>query len=363
MITWGGFYVFLFVYRCFFSVFGQIIVLVFTRFLGDAKQYQNRGFTFSGSWFLDSNLVTENVGAVFSSLTLGNPFLINIGFQAIGFVGIYRLLVSLDPVARRRLAILAMFPSFTLWTSVASKEAILTFALGVVGAYMVDLYNGRARLRPIHIIGAVIIFVFKIQYGAALLFFYGTSAIAARVKEKTLVVLVFGLASLFPLYVFREKISALSFEILPHFSGVGRSTRDPFWIEKFDVFSKAGEGMFFGFVGPTFSEALSGNPLQFVSFVESAALVALLLFFLLKRVATLPAYNLLLALFTSFWLLFPNYPFGIMNPGSAIRYRSGYLILLCLVVVLMSSTEVFVRWKNGARRGRSPDSRVQRHEP
>ncbi len=348
MITWGMFYVFLFFYRCLFSVFGAAFVLLFTSFLGDANQYQKRGFSFSGNWYRDPTVITENVGAVFSSMFLGNPYLINIGYQALAFYGIYRLLESCEPVTRRKLAVLSLFPSFSIWTSVASKEAILTFALGIIGSYFVMMYRGRPRLRVSHIVAAAIVAIFKAHYGVALLFFYVVTILAGRARKKTLLVFVVGLVSLVPLYIFREDINALSFDVLPHFEGVasGRSTREPFWVDDYDVFSKSGEGMFVGFFGPTLNEAISGRTLQAISFTESAVMVAVLLFFLVQRLPTLPAYNLLLLLFTGFWILFPNYPFGIMNPGSAVRYRSGYLIFLFTVVAILSSRALYVGWKS-----------------
>jgi hypothetical protein len=56
-------------------------------------------------------------------------------------------------------------------------------------------------------------------------------------------------------------------------------------------------------------------------------------------------------MFTLFWILFTNYPLGIMNPGSAIRYRTGYEILVFVVMVFLLSPNLFVTWRAGITRG------------
>lgn len=320
-----------------------------TRFtkLGDAGQWQHGGFRFESTWFIDSNAITQNIGAPFSLLFFGNTILINIGFQSLAFYGLYRLLESFDPELRKRLAILLLFPSFNVWTSVAGKEAVLVFAMGILGAYIVEMYDNREKLRVHHLLAGYLIFVFKAHYLPALLFIVGVTKVARHVRQKAAIAVLAGLISLVPLYLFADTIDRIAFDVLPHFVGFGHSTRAAFWVEPYDVFLKAPYGMFQGFYGPTFSEALSArHALQFISFVESGLIVSVLIFLLVKRLPMLPIYNAIVATFASFWILFANYPVGIMNPGSAIRYRSGYIIFLFLVFALLMSREVYISWSS-----------------
>ena len=344
MIGWSRFYLLLFVYRCVLSVLAQTVITGFT-VLGDAKQYQNASFDFSGSWFLDSNVVTGNLGAFFQLISFGNPVMVNLWFQAVGFYGIYRLMEALDSPARRRMALLVLFPSFNLWTSIASKEALLLFSLGIVGAYIVDAYRGKERLRPMGLLGAGIIAVFKPHYAPALLLLVGVPKLARGIRQASAFMLLALPLTLVPLYVFRDGIDRLSFEIAGHFEG-GRATREAFWVEQYDVFEKAPLGMFLGFFGPTFREAfLSGNLLQVVSFFESGVLLLVLLFFFARTLPRQTAVGFMAAIMGLFWIVFTNYPFAVLNPGSAVRYRSGYLLLIFLIIVLLGSRGLYRGWR------------------
>lgn len=348
MLHWREFFLLLFVYRCLYSVAGQVLITQFTQ-LGDAHRYQSGAASLHVSFLWNSTLFTEMVGLVLWALTFGNKVAINIGFQAIAFVGIYKFMMALEPELRKKVALLLFFPSFSIWTSSAGKEAIVVFALGVLCAYLVDIYYGRDRFRLLQIASVYLLFIFKAHYLIPIMFVFFVTKVCARTSRKALVALVVGLVSLFPLYAFRDRISELSFAVLPHFlvEKQGRSTREAFWVDQWDVFWKAPEGMFQSFYGPTLAELFSQDAqiLKIWSFYESLLLVAILGIIFVRQLPTMPAYNFFVATFGLFWILFPNYPFGVMNPGSAIRYRSGYYLFVAMIVVLFASREVFVRWR------------------
>lgn len=79
-------------------------------------------------------------------------------------------------------------------------------------------------------------------------------------------------------------------------------------------------------------------------------LVLVLGLLVVRGLRTLPVYSLIMAATTTFWILFANYPLGIMNAGTAIRYRTGYLILIFVVAALLLSRETFIRWSAGPER-------------
>ena len=61
----------------------------------------------------------------------------------------------------------------------------------------------------------------------------------------------------------------------------------------------------------------------------------------------MPLFGFFLTIGGLFWILFANYPFGIMNPGSAIRYRTGYILFVVLIFTLLLSRDVYLRWQKG----------------
>jgi hypothetical protein len=333
------------------SIIGQRVVPQFTG-LGDAGSWQQGQFNTDVAWYGDSNAIVANLGAILFYMLLGNKVLINLGFQMLAFLGLYRLLIAFDPELRKRLILLLFLPSFSIWTSVAGKEAVLTFAISVICAYFVDLYYNREKIGIIHIICLYLLFAMKSHYLIAIIFVFFISKMSRYTRQPALLVLIGGFVSIAPLYLFRETIDSLSFEILPHFIGFGRSTREIFWVDQYDVFWKAPYGMYQSFVGPTLQEALNAkNVLHIISYLEGLLLTAIFIFYLCYKIQKLPVYSLLLSLFSIFWILFPNYPFGIMNPGSAIRYRSGYIVFIFFIFSLLMSRRIFENWRKDIQVG------------
>lgn len=361
MLGWSVILLLFWLYRCAYSVLGQVVVARLTT-LGDSDRYQGGISKFTGinaQFFTDSTTFLEGVGLALSVLLRDQPILINVAFQTIAFYGIARLLMAIEPSLRKIFLLLLLLPSFNLWTSVAGKETIIVFSLGVLCALLVDSYYNRARLAAIHVFAAALLALFKPHYFLALAFVFGLTWAGRRVLQKEALVLVAGVGTLVALAAISPKVDALSFQVLEHFMHENaRSTREPFWVEPYDVFRKAHEGMYLSFVGPTFEEALR-QPLQMAAFAESMAMVAALLGLMLWRLPRIPVYSFLLGLFTLFWLLFVNYPFGVMNPGSAVRYRSGYYMLVVAVFVFILSRRIFADWRAGVVTGRPRRRRIR----
>jgi hypothetical protein len=361
MLGWSLILLLLWLYRCFYSAVGQLVVVRLTS-LGDSDRYQGAVSKFTGinaAFFTDSTTFLEGVGLGLATVLGENPILINIVYQTLAFYGIARLLLAIEPELRRPLAFVLLLPSFNLWTSVAGKETVIVFALAVLCSLLVESYYNRARLGAIHVFAAALLLLFKPHYFAALGFVFGLTWACRRVRQKEALVLVVGCVSLVLLLLVADRVDELSFQVLTHFDhGNARSTREPFWVEPYDVYWKAFEGMALSFIGPTFEEALR-LPVQMIAFVESLALCAVLLFLMAMRLSRIPVYGFLLGAFTLFWLLFVNYPFGVMNPGSAIRYRAGYLVLIVTIFVFVLSRRIFVGWRAGVVTGRPRRKRLR----
>ena len=219
------------------------------------------------------------------------------------------------------------------------------FFVGTLCAYLVRLYQNELKFGWLEILCAIGVFIFKVHYAPALLAIYLQVVVGRQVKQKAALVLIAILSSLVPLYLFKDKIDAMAYNIVPHFLGYG-STREAYWIEKYDVFFKAPYGMFQAFFGPTLAESISG-PIQMASFLESAFIVGILLIIFLCNVSRLPVFSFFAGISSLGWLLFATYPLGIMNAGSAVRYRTGHILLVFFIFAIMFSRDYFVRWREG----------------
>ena len=348
-LTWPVVYAALFVYRSVVAVIAFPVVTSFTT-LGDARRYFGRAtLAFSPGTFRDSTAMTDTLGAIFQTMSGGDPAIVALWFQTLGFVGIVRFLSALDTSQRLIGTLLVAFPSFTLWSSVPSKEAVVVFALGFVGAYLIKAYRGDYRFGPFELIAAYLLAIYKPQYYPAITLVLSSFLAHRFVRQKALAALIIAFLPLPFLYALRERFNDLSFEVQSHFIGTGRSTRAEFFVERYDVFGKLPEGFLLSFFGPTWSET-GLSIVHRLAFFESFALVGLLLLVVISRnLSRLPVFSLIVTVSSSFWIMFGTFPFGVLNPGSAVRYRTGYLLLVFLIVLVIASRD---RFQAGLRRGR-----------
>ena len=359
--SWRAVYALFFLYRCGYSVLGQLVVLRLT-LIPDTTGYQALTFdrinsilaagdAIETSTFLlekNATLITQIVAAFFWFVTGGSAILINIGFQSIAFVGLVYFLRDLDPRIRLFVLLLAMTPSFSVWSSIASKEAIVVFLVAVVARYVVDIYNNRDRFGILQLVAVLVLYMFKPHFLPAIIFVAGTSKLARYVKEPATFALLAGTASLAVLYAMRDTVDVFSRLVARWiFAEPGQTQRAVSLIaEKYDVFTNAPEGMYRAFVGPTLSEASNGV-LQMASLLESLFILAVLAVFITWNLLRIPVYGAIVGLFTVFWTMFANYPVGIANAGTAIRYRTDYILLLFLAVAVLTSRELYINWRAG----------------
>ncbi len=358
-ISWSVVYLLLWLYRCAYSVAAQLVIAQFTS-LGDSGKYQDGQFgelgdgtNLTASSIVEgpraaATILADGLGIIFSQF--GGLYGSNIGFQTIAFFGIVALLRATPPTMRVAMLGLAMLPSFTIWSSIAGKEALVVYAVGVLSALIIRMYDGTARFSVEAAIAVLLVFLFKNQYMPALLFMILGTVIADRVKQRALLVLLAGVLSMAMLWVFEERLGQEALQIVPHFAGMG-SSREAFWTEPQHVLTRAPLGMFLGFFGPTLRETAQG-PLQLASFIESTLFLGFLGLILLWRLPRMPVYMALMGLFTLFWILFATYPFGAMNSGSAIRYRTGYQLLVMAVILVTMARPPYDSWRQARRRRR-----------
>ena len=319
--------------------------------LGDSGRYQTAALTIfdqslptdaAGASRTLSTLLTESFGNVLSSVFAGNPILINLGFQTVAFAGIVVLLRSFPPRYRLVMLPLLMLPSFTVWSSIASKEAIVVGALGFVLAGFVRIYSGTGRFGLVSLAALALVALYKTHYMPALItLIFGVWA-ARWVQQKAFLPFAGMLVSASLIFVFAEQLGQLAISVVPHFENFG-SSRPPYFVEVGDFLAKAPYGMFQSFVGPTLGEANVGL-LQMMSLAESLVILCALGLVTLIRLPKMSVFQFFLGSLTAFWILFATYPLGIMNAGSAIRYRTGYEMLVLVVIVFFMAKGPFQHW-------------------
>ena len=341
-LTWPVLYLFLFAYRCAVSVIAFPVVTQFTT-LGDARRYSGAArYAFTSGTYKSSTAMTDTIGVIFQSVSGGSPAMVSLCFQTLAFIGIVRFLNAIPAKERVIALVLVAFPSFTLWSSVPSKESVIVFALGFVGAYLIRAYRGEFRLGVLEVIAIYLAVLYKPQYFAGLGAIFVSIVAFRTVKQKALAALIGALAPLPFLFIFRNQLSGLAFEVQTHFIGTGRSTRESFFIDQYDVFARIPAGFFASFFGPMWAET-SLSIIHRIAFIESAVLAAALLAIVLFRnVFAIPVYSVIVSLSSLFWILFGTFPFGVMNSGTAIRYRTGYFLVIVLIVIVFSSREMYV---------------------
>lgn len=330
-----------FVIKFFYMLFALFVYSKLTT-LGDTNRYLRGDEAFYSTLWRDSTVLMDTLAYSFS-LFLG-PVLANIPFLVLSIIGVYYPISRLKLTKNQLILLLALLslPSFGVWTSIASKEAVGVFYLGIILGFFIDFIKANPNKQYFLLAFCIYLCViFKPQYlagiSALFIFVFVSRKFALRGFGKTVILTLFFVFSFLALYFFRNEINELSFIIPLHFSLDAGSTREnTIWVNDFDVFRNAPYGMFIAFFGPTASEALS-KLTHLLVFIESALIVGVFLCALLKlllisfNTGRLNVFFIGVFLTATLWILFVHYPFGVLNPGSAIRYRENFYAFLVIL--------------------------------
>ena len=266
--------------------------------------------------------------------------------SAIGYVGIRRFLLAAksESPSFLLLVILCYFPSFNIWSSIAGKECLVVFGMGILCAELVKLYK-KEPFKPsvLFFIALWLVMVLKKPYIPFVLITFGYVVFrrCVNVPYKWDVAILVGLlaAVAVGMYLFRYQIDSYSFyaQQVPRVSA--RSTRGHLFIEQFDFFKKMPYLLPLAFWGPTWAECTT-SPLHLFSFIESGIIILMAVIMLwgfpVRLIRQFRQYYqwFLLGCNSVFLLLFVQYGQGIINPGAGIRYRSNiYLPVIAFVYI------------------------------
>jgi hypothetical protein len=321
-----------------------LALFVYSNFtqLGDTFRYISGPTVGSADWLFNSTKMMD-VLAHSASLLLGQV-LANFPFMVLSFIGIYYAVKRIDLTSKQLLTLLVLlsFPNFGIWTSIASKEAMAVFYLGIILGFIFDLIKKNPKKNFLLVLFAFYLcMLFKPQYligiSALLVYILVAKRLSLKGFSKAILLILFFIVSFSALYFFRNEINELAYIMPAHFSTDAASTREnTIWVNDFDVFWNAPYGMYIAFVGPTISEAFS-KLTHFITWIESMLILVVFIVAMLKllmityQTGRSNIYFVGLFLTVTLWILFVHYPFGALNPGSAIRYRQGFYAFLVVL--------------------------------
>ena len=334
-------------YKTFFSLFAFFVYNKFSS-LGDTDQYINGWSGITAESFYKPTQMMETFGGLIGVITRYS-WLANIPFLLLSMYGTWYALKRLRLSRNQALIILILLllPTYNIWTGIVSKESVGNFFMGVIAGYFIDIYRDK-RLLPniLEIVAFYLAAVFKPQYLIALAHVWVILALARRLNGKFILfigLVLFGL-DIYLLYFNREIIGEFSLVMEIFFDPMAASTRpNDIWVQKFDVFTNAPYGMLIAFVGPTLREAMD-KPLQMMVFIESLFILAVMLLIIGKMAyrnvvaGTFSPARFFMLFFSFLWLMAVHYPFGALNPGSAVRYRENFYLYLVVMLIFCLST-------------------------
>ncbi len=331
-------------------------IYIFSRLttLGDTFDYLNAPLSFSRQVLYSSTPMMQFFGALFKMI-FRLDVLACFPFMLLSFYGVYYAVDRLN-LYRYATYIIILFslPNFGVWTSILGKEAVGCFFSCVIAVMLIKKITGPYQLKLIDYLALYLCLVFKPQYLLFIMQAFVFILITKRFADKKYFPLVLGAVviacNVIALYYLRDVVDTLAKGMAIHFRsndpGLAQSTRSEApWMVPYGFFYAAPYGMFIAFFGPTLSEMLS-KPAQLLAGIESMVMIACFVFLLLPRLY----YNfsklrftpiLFICCFITFTgILFIHYPFGFLNPGSAIRYRSNFYALFVLLLLYLFTMQV-----------------------
>jgi len=336
-----------FISKIFYMLFALFVYSNFTS-LGDTWAYFNGGHYNISNFLWSSTSIMGVTGFLFAKVF--GTVLANLPYLFLSFYGIYYS-VSRLKLSKKELIYLLLFlslPSFGVWTSICSKESIGVFFMGILAGYIIDLYyKRRISMKFIELIAIYIGLLFKPQYlvvvVSIILFLYIKRKFNLKKITTFMLMLVYILSIVFIFNIFYDEINQVSLIIPTHFNPDAQSTREnTLLLEYGDIIYNAPYGMFISFWGPTWNEILA-KPAQSIAFFESLFIVSMFIVFLLdiflKSIVFSKINILLIFLLSAIFILilFVHFPFGFMNPGSALRYRENFYAFFVVFVFLIKS--------------------------
>ena len=343
--------------KVFYAFFAHFVYGSMTS-LGDTPRYLNASFTFDSSVFTSSTKMMDFTGSIVGVLPAPIGYIPGALLSTFGIVYFFKVLSISGFIdtywGRVKFFCLISLPSIGVWTSIHSKEAVGFFFSSICAAFLFKLYSGFIKYKKkdwfLLLLSVYLMVIFKPQYCIAYFSLVSYLLFRNKLSSVTLACMltVVVVCQISILNYIQPIVDYFALQMYSHFdSESALSTRDNIFISEGDFYKNIIPGVFIAFWGVTFSEATYSVAKSF-SFIESLILCSMLLTCVLKIYIDIHArlklniFHISILLLFVFWLLFVHYPFGIFNPGSAIRYRNNFIPFLMAAMYLIEGVKVNV---------------------
>jgi hypothetical protein len=341
------FWFYYFLVRLFYLAF---TVFVYSRLttLGDTERYMTAATVLSPDVFFNSTAMMDFIGSILGRAG-GSNFLTNLPAMLVSF---FTIRWAIDKLKFREhinpylLFVLLSLPNFCIWTSVVSKETVGLVFSSILGVLIVEFLKGNYKLHLRDWGAFYLCGVFKPQYlpfiVQGLLYIYVAQRWCRTAARQLVLGLVMLAANVGVLWALSDTVNEYAQVMPAHFFSYGADSNrnEGIWEAPGAVFTEAPMGMFVSFVGPTPREMLS-KPMHFIAGVEGYFIVFLFLWLIFRfAVRNFVQGKFSPLYFFSYFIIitgiaFVHYPFGIFNPGSAIRYRTNFLMLFIIILLYL----------------------------
>jgi len=321
-----------------------LALYVFTKFspLLDMEQYLSGAYVNAASL---RTLLVQNIVMIFSAFI--GPLGVNFLFGVISLLGL--VYYYFRGGTRWQLCAIVFLPGSLIWTSVIGKEAIFYGAFSLSIVLWVQFVHRRFSLLDLGLLipSLVFCFVLRPHYGLVIPWLFMSVILIDKFHTKAWVFLSFILCLSYAL------ISSFLWETMLRygFYGIDPDARASRFIS-FGIDQLTGEGFakykallplgaILGIVGPTPSEVLT-RPILAPFLIEG---LLILIFPMLVYLYALRQSFMEQSRFKNiFWmslvpaivmLIVLHSPFGVLNPGSAIRWRVNFELLFHMAPMLL----------------------------
>ena len=337
------FWIYYFIVRILYLFFAIFIYAKLTT-LGDTERYLTASLSsISPMMFINSTTMMDSIGSVLGLLG-GSNVLTNLPATLISY---FTIKWAIDKFEFRKyinnylLFVILCLPNFCVWTGVFSKEMVGLVFSSILGTLFLDFLDGKYKMQKKHWFAIYLCLIFKPQYfpfifqGFVMVYIMNKYIKTAKWKMFFGCFVIF--CNLAVLYLISDIVNQYADIMYMHFDDPNaNSTRENIWTEKNDFFYEAPRDMFVAFFGPTICEMMN-NPTHLLAGIES--IIILILFLILGFrliIRCMNSYKLNVTIFFSYFVVITgiallHYPFGIFNPGSAIRYRTNFFFLFVLM--------------------------------
>lgn len=325
-------------------LFFAIFVYAKLTTLGDTERYLTAPLSvISTSMLFNSTIMMDSIGSILGLLG-GSNVITNLPATLLSY---YTIKWAIDKFEFRKnvnnylLFVILSLPNFCVWTGVFSKEMVGLVFSAILGTLFIDFLDGKYKIEKKHWFAMYLCMIFKPQYFPfilqGLVMVYLMNRYIKSVDWKMFLGCFVIFCNLACLYLISDIVNQYADIMYMYFDDPNaKSTRANPWTEENDFFYEAPAGMFIAFFGPTINEMMN-SPTHMLAGIESIVILVLFLslgFRLIIR--CINSYKINVTIFFSYFVIITgiallHYPFGIFNPGSAIRYRTNFFFLYILM--------------------------------